>query len=738
MEYIKAPFNFVPVSSEVYYPGWADQISHDIPFSDGISGKLSITIEAKTPIFIRDSKSKSEFCHIMTPNDEKKYFIPGTSIKGMVRNVLEILSFSKFDKINDSKYAIRDLHNSQVYTLMDNSSKIMCGWLSITKNDQTGKETVKIVNCGIPWRISHQQLDDKCSTHFVDTFKQRGTAFRDNGNGTKFKEEYFKTAKYKYTLFNDGTTQHCFKEGTLIHNRQLCLFSDDSSGKKGTIVFTGQSSARTQNQKGKFYEFVFIEPESTAAENLLSVDEQIWSNFKFHYYDYDDNKASVDWKWRKSQLEKNEKIPVFFRLDDNDPTKVKDLGLSYLYKMPYKHSVKDLLPEKHKQFGGPFKPDLAESIFGFTDSDGSLKGRVSIGPAFVQEGTTVPTADQKTVFGSPKASYYPLYIKQSGNNGRVDSTYKTFMDDDAVLSGFKRYPVKNIATPRTDVGHVSENMKVDFNPLTIGAKFVTTIRYFNLRPVELGALLSALTFHNNSTDCYHALGMGKPDGFGRVSIQIQGMDSNEMTKYLNEFESELSAYLSENENDYFKWNESPQVKELIAMAKLQNQQVVNDRLKYMSLQEFAQAKKHNLYLEKYSKIVNDTSTIYAYSTTDKLEYKKKILDNQKKAKTQLEQKRKETEKTEKEQQLKPINENLFLEQGGNNSEEKTFQIGQHFSAVVCNRQSVNIPFLSYTVNTQLVLTREEKDNPPESGSEISVVVKQVTRTGRISQVTWKK
>ncbi|MDD3945356.1 MAG: hypothetical protein PHS38_11660, partial [Bacteroidales bacterium] len=68
MEYIKAPFNFVPVSSEVYYPGWADQISHDIPFSDGISGKISITIEAKTPIFIRDSKSKTEFCHIMTPN----------------------------------------------------------------------------------------------------------------------------------------------------------------------------------------------------------------------------------------------------------------------------------------------------------------------------------------------------------------------------------------------------------------------------------------------------------------------------------------------------------------------------------------------------------------------------------------------------------------------------------------------------------------------------------------------
>jgi len=717
MEYIKAPFNFVPVSSEVYYPGWADQISHDIPFSDGISGKLSITIEAKTPIFIRDSKSKTEFCHIMTSNREKEYFIPGTSIKGMVRNVLEILSFSKFDKIYDSKYAIRDLHNSQVYTLKEDSNKIRCGWLSIKKNDQTGKETVKIVNCGIPWRISHQQLDDKFSTNFVNTFNQGGTAFEDGGNGTRFKKEYFKTAKYKYDLFNNRT-QSCFKRGSLILNRQLCLFSDDASDKKGTIVFTGQPTARIINRSGKFYEFVFIEPETTAAENPLSVDKQIWSNFKFHYYDYDDNKASVDWKWRKSQLEKNEKIPVFFRLDDNDSTKVKDLGLSYLYKMPYKHSVKDLLPEKHKQHGNTFKPDLAESIFGFTDSDGSLKGRVSIGPAFVQKGTHVTTADQiTTVFGSPKASYYPLYIKQSGDNGRVNFTYKTFMDDDAILSGFKRYPVKSIATSRNNVERIPEKMRVNLTPLCCNTKFETTIRYFNLRPVELGALLSALTFHNNSTYCYHALGMGKPDGFGRVSIQIQGMDSYEMEKYLNEFESELSAYLSENKTD-FKWNESPQVKELIAMAKLQEN--LEARQKYMDLFEFAKAKGDKLYLENYSKIASDTTIIRSYSTSEDIRKKKDIMDKQKETELEL----------RKEDQFKKL--------AKQNRDEKNFQIGQHFNAVVCDNRSVDIPFPSYTVNAQLVLSREEKFNPPESGSEITVEVKQLKRTGDIVQVAWKK
>ncbi len=51
---IRSPYNFVPVSDKVFFPDWADQISHDIPFSDGISGKITLEIEAQTPIFVRN------------------------------------------------------------------------------------------------------------------------------------------------------------------------------------------------------------------------------------------------------------------------------------------------------------------------------------------------------------------------------------------------------------------------------------------------------------------------------------------------------------------------------------------------------------------------------------------------------------------------------------------------------------------------------------------------------------
>ncbi|MBQ7691820.1 MAG: hypothetical protein IJT30_11620, partial [Muribaculaceae bacterium] len=52
MATLKAPFNFVPLSDKVYFPAWADQISHDVPFSDGLSGELELTITAETPILV--------------------------------------------------------------------------------------------------------------------------------------------------------------------------------------------------------------------------------------------------------------------------------------------------------------------------------------------------------------------------------------------------------------------------------------------------------------------------------------------------------------------------------------------------------------------------------------------------------------------------------------------------------------------------------------------------------------
>src|SRR5690625_5288685 len=112
---VKSVYNFVPApqEDEVFTPEWANQVSHDVPFSDGESGEIELKITAETPIFIRNGHSQDDadiFEYYQKNPDKKpseeeqeridqylsfsnykgKYFIPGSSLKGMFRNVLEI------------------------------------------------------------------------------------------------------------------------------------------------------------------------------------------------------------------------------------------------------------------------------------------------------------------------------------------------------------------------------------------------------------------------------------------------------------------------------------------------------------------------------------------------------------------------------------------------------------------------------------------------------------------------
>ncbi|MCI0501435.1 MAG: RAMP superfamily CRISPR-associated protein, partial [Epsilonproteobacteria bacterium] len=153
---ITAPYNFVPLNKEVFYPSWSEDVSHDVPFEDGESGEIDITITAKSPIFIRnhsDDKEKPsvEFCHFIYENGAKEFYIPGSSFKGMVRSVLEIMSFSKI-AIDEEKFkkpiSVRDMTNQKELVGTANG----CGFL--IKNG----DTYQIEDCGNILTISHFDL----------------------------------------------------------------------------------------------------------------------------------------------------------------------------------------------------------------------------------------------------------------------------------------------------------------------------------------------------------------------------------------------------------------------------------------------------------------------------------------------------------------------------------------------------------------------------------------------------
>ena len=224
---ITAPFNFVPLNEKVFYPPWADDVSHDVPFEDGESGSIDITLTARSPIFIRDAKEETRFC-----NHNGEYYIPGSSVKGTVRNVLEIMTFSKMNvnSFNDDTYAVRDLSSAKNFYMKQmnliDQPFTQCGWLKVVDGEYT------IEDCGTAGRINHTQIDYALNIEFAKYFKPDLFDARDNNQ---------KTSEYKYNLVENKI--HTLRVGNMYKSEANAKYDKrefykfDKSGKNYFIQY---------------------------------------------------------------------------------------------------------------------------------------------------------------------------------------------------------------------------------------------------------------------------------------------------------------------------------------------------------------------------------------------------------------------------------------------------------------------------------------------------------------------
>lgn len=631
MSYIRAPFNFVPLSDKVYFPEWAGQISQDIPFSDGLSGAIGLTITAESPIFIRNGHTKDDepdpkkgkqateeyksFSHIDGPDGKPVYFIPATSIKGEVRTLLEIMSFSKMTVDKRTKFARRDLNNRKLYPLMNDQNKIRCGWLRKNKHDSG----YTISDCGRPMRISQPEIDKYIGRKILTK------NFSKEANKEKLSDSQ-KTATYKYKLLEgeklDGLT---FSDtGEKRRDGAVCVKYDPDGDITGSIVLTGQPDkwkSEAVPGRGKYYEFVFPDYEIRTRD----VSKKEFEFFSFIYSD------SEDWPRIKLLLESGQGVPVFFRVHSQDQDRIGDFGMAYLYKLPYENSVEESLPKNHRKH----LADLAQCIFGYIDNNDedkergnkniALKGRVQFGNAFAKPETVRLAAEKSLPLGTPHASYLPIYIRQGKSGGQlpVDEyskkgaphyLYKTY--DNSTPSGWKRYHVRNGKTwgEQADVNADGiDTQNTLFTPIDKDAIFCGTISFHNLRPVELGALLCALKFAD-MPNCHHQLGQAKSYGYGlcRYDVKLKAVKLASIKEGETETTSDLDCFINlfqQKMTDFLggEWIEQENIVDLMTMAScaVSND---DDRFQYMNMStdrdanEFVNAQKEGKYLPFVTKL----------------------------------------------------------------------------------------------------------------------------------------
>lgn len=526
---IKAAYNFVPIEDKYFEPDWSDLVSHDVPFKDGVSGTLNLKITANTPIFINSGKKNGTY---VTYND--KPYIPGSTLKGAIRSVLEILSYGHLDNTR--------VQDSEEFTLRieGRNNKVFCGWL-IENEDGTAK----IENCGEPGYLRYDDAEEP-----IKSFRNQKLSM------------FQKYSKYGNTMVRGKFVETKLENQKPLDKRNFYKICTDGNA-NGIIVFSGRFPQKKS-------EFVFLDP-TTKTENLY-VPEELYRQYKMIIRVYLTNKDVRRMKgnsgddefpeYTENHLPKDSsnRSPVFFTLEKG---KIKTLGNVFLHKYFSGNTIYDAIPESLKEAK---KPDLADLIFGSKNYDG-IKGRVQFSHATLADDVEFKIIGPLSkLLESPKPSFYLAYLNLGDWN------------NPQTIAGRKRYPIKRKHDKINPDNNPSLSM-TELTPIEEGVTFNATVNFHNLKRVELGALLSAITFHRGE-ECCHSIGQAKAYGYGNVSIKTDDFSSENYIPNLidassNEcfYPEQLTDTFEKCMDDFIqsigkkgKWLEQEAIKELVAMA----------------------------------------------------------------------------------------------------------------------------------------------------------------------------
>mgnify|MGYP005750648327 CR=1 FL=1 len=501
---ISAPYNFVPLNECVYIPEWENEVNQDIPFDDGEDGIIEVRWKNVSPLCVRDSscdKEKGFSMHIVMPDGKRLYFIPGSSLRGMLRNIVSIMSFGRMTQYGNKFFGHRkfDTKKTDAKEYRKNMLQVKYGWLEAYYGGY------KLWKCkGNADKIS---IDDVKAKAKDENYVAKKSAWDRNeaiaGNTFPVYEK-------------NGVSYRIFATGKMDKKKNELLIPTDVD--ENPVLFDAKDDA--------IISFFTVYNNTDGFENYIKM------------------------------LKNGKRIPVSYICKGCKYI----FGMGKMLRYPYDYSIKDLVDrvQKTKVNAGH---DLADTIFGWVDGDDSMKGRVQVCNAFSLQPLedTELCAEVKGVLASPKPSYYPLYIQQGS------APCKTYSSEDAKISGRKLYRIhEGSSTTRLPQGNDNENTMTRFRPVPSGQTFVMRVVVHNMRKIEIGALLAAITL-NNTPGTWHNIGSAKGYGYGKLEfdgLSLQGLRFTE-EEYLKAFEYEMSLFTKHNYSCL--WRETEQINRLVAI-----------------------------------------------------------------------------------------------------------------------------------------------------------------------------
>ena len=565
------PYNFVSLKDEkdVVYKGERKLGTN--------TGKLVCKLVNKTPLFImgeseQDNKghTKEWFCR-----EKGITIIPGSSLKGVIRNIIDVLTNSVIRNVEDEKLEQRM-----------GAGKFESVFGIIESLPENGKKGII---------VEAEKIKVKTKEKIEIGYKK----FEFKDNGKEFSKKYnakdglIERVKLKDSIYNLKETEIKIKPGVttvekLITNSKEYknYLTDNENSVQGVLWFSSPIY-------GKIHEKLLI-PKKNGRK------------FEFSKEEYEDFKYIIKQRAERIKNGKDINSSTFYydkNLEIGDPLlfEVKDgkmaehLAFSEIPRLRYKFSPLDLVPEEFRPGDSLKKLSFSERLFGTTgdntkkdkekkDELVALSGRVFFEDAKNYKPEMIDNGNLVTLkaFGEPHPTLTTFYLdnieKNYNENKGVSIRGRKFYwhHKEKIGKSFSEYR-KSVEMPKIKNKNGKYEKELAYNSslelMDINNEFEFNVNFENLTDEELGVLIYAIELEDG---LLHKVGKGKAFGFGSCKIEIKEFLLENKDKYKDfliepfEKESKKEDYINKaKEKRYFDENRK-NIKELKAILSKTN------------------------------------------------------------------------------------------------------------------------------------------------------------------------
>lgn len=641
-----APYNFVPLPEAILTVKDFDPNLHDTYKAELLTGTLSCTLKTESPLYVRAARTWQEYIHKdkdgkpYTPSDpyygetKETLLIPGSSLRGMLRNLVEVVSYSRIAPVTKNPLFYRTVDVSSIGKAygkrMSGGDAGKEGWFTLSKAGYMVKENGDffIYPAREIFSTQHFRVHEKVALAAgIKNNKGERLApmVEPSGNGRWKPNKNYHWMRERVWFKPVQPTSHLPESPTFYADvtEMRQRIDDNKPGadwEAGYFIAGGWVPSTRGGGKKRHW---IIGPRLEDKKARIRVEDEDIDLYNT-LTGGETQAVKKDHMSVLPQVE-NEYIPCFYSSwkDENGKEHVA-FGHTGMFRLPYLNSPAEMLPNEIKDVAGY---DLAEALFGFVDQGRSersaVAGRVFVTDAKLDGDPKKAVMEKEMVFSDqalsgPKPTTVQHYLNQHDPDHPENlKHYDNNPNEDTALRGHKFYwhvgasddfEARLKRTPKERVGDKFNK----FKPVKAGQKFTFAIHFENLHPRELGVLLWVL---DKATGAHRLkLGMGKPYGLGSVEITYEVALTDRIQRYDNLFDNdgwnvgqkpniqddienakkEFRIFLTNdkriNPTNAKDIDELPRIREFLALLSWQNRPS-EEKTRYMELDEFT-GRKH--------------------------------------------------------------------------------------------------------------------------------------------------